>query len=78
MVVFQFYLQSGKERKVGWVMTVMLFLVKKFTSATASSFVTKAWGKILAHFHAVTVKCHGSIKKCLFGPPGRIICEQSP
>jgi hypothetical protein len=29
MAAFQFYLQSGKQRKVGWVgAAVMLFLVK--------------------------------------------------
>jgi hypothetical protein len=33
MVAFQFYLQSGTLRKVGWVgTTVMFFLVKKFPS----------------------------------------------
>jgi hypothetical protein len=30
MAVFQFYLQSGKHRKVGWGTTVLLFWSKKF------------------------------------------------
>jgi hypothetical protein len=60
---------------VGGGKTVMLFfdkknsLVKKrkcemvrYHDATASSFVTKVRGKVLAHFHAVTVKHHSSMQ----------------
>jgi hypothetical protein len=62
-------------RKVGWVRTtVMLLLVNKFPGekrkrktvhchdATASSFVTKVWGEVFSHLHAVTVHCHSSMQ----------------
>jgi hypothetical protein len=29
--------------------------------ATAISFVTKVWGEVFAHFHAVAVKRHSSM-----------------
>jgi hypothetical protein len=31
--------------------------------ATASSFVNKLWGKVLARFHADTIKHHTSMQK---------------
>jgi hypothetical protein len=72
MVTFQLYLQSEKPR-VGGGMTVMLFLVKKFPGekevetlhcrdARKSSFVSKVRGEVFAHFHAVTVKRHSSMR----------------
>jgi hypothetical protein len=92
MAVFQFHLQSGKQRKIGWVgTTVMLFLVKKIPwwkmkcdrvrcrDAVASSFVVaKVRSEVFSHFHAVVVIRHSSMRNRLFGLPGRILCEQSP
>jgi hypothetical protein len=62
MAVFRLYLQSGKRRKLGWMgTTVMLFLLKNSLicchDATASSFVSKVWDEIFAHFHGVAIKC---------------------
>jgi hypothetical protein len=45
--------------------------------ATASSFITKVWVELFAHFHAVAVKWHSSMRNLLFGLPGRILYEQS-
>jgi hypothetical protein len=65
----------------------MLLLVKnsvkeawgmRCRDAIASSFVTKVRGEVFAHFHAVAVKLHSSVRNWLFGLPGRILCEQSP
>jgi hypothetical protein len=47
-------------------------------NATASSFVAKFRGDVFAHFHAVAVKRHSSMRNCLFGLPARILCKQSP
>jgi hypothetical protein len=30
--------------------------------ATASCFVAKVWGEVLAHFHTVAITCHGSMQ----------------
>jgi hypothetical protein len=49
-----------------------------YCGATATSFVAKVRGKVIAHFHIVTVKRHSSMRNWLFGLPGRILCEQSP
>jgi hypothetical protein len=70
MVAFQFYLQSGKQRKVGWVGDDShVVFGKKFPGenrkcetvhchdAAASSFVTKVWSKVFTNFHAVAVEC---------------------
>jgi hypothetical protein len=46
--------------------------------ATASSFVAKVRGEVFAHFHAVAVKLHNSMRNGLFGLPRWILCEQSP
>jgi hypothetical protein len=89
MTVFIFYLQSGKRRKVGWVGDDShVVFGKKFPgekgsemvhchNAIASSLVTKVWGEVLAHFHAVAIKCHSSKQNWLFGLSGRTLCEQS-
>jgi hypothetical protein len=45
---------------------------------TSSSFVTKVWGEVFAHFLAVAVEGQGCMRNWLFGLPGRIRCEQSP
>jgi hypothetical protein len=34
--------------------------------AIASSIVTKVWGEVVTHFHAVTVECHSNMQKWLF------------
>jgi hypothetical protein len=39
--------------------------------ATANSFVPKVKGEVFAHFHAVAVKRHSSMRNWLFGLPGR-------
>jgi hypothetical protein len=44
--------------------------------ATASSFVTRVCGEVFVHFHAVTIKCHSSMRNWLFHMPGWILCEQ--
>jgi hypothetical protein len=89
MTVFKFYLQSGKQRKVGRMgTTVMLFLSKipqwkrkcemaHCCDATASSFVTIVWG-ISSHIHGVVLKHHSSMWNWLFGLPERIPYEQTP
>jgi hypothetical protein len=46
--------------------------------ATASSFVAKVRGEAFAHFHAVAVKRHNSVRNLLFVLRGQILCEQSP
>jgi hypothetical protein len=78
MAAFQFYLQSGKQIKVGqvgddsYVVFGQRFPGEKGSvsvrcrNATASSFVTKVRGEVLAHFHAVAVKSRISIRNCLF------------
>jgi hypothetical protein len=90
MIAFKLYLPSGRQRKVWWVADdshVMLgerFLVERkretvrCRDATASSFVVKFLGKVLAHFEAVAVKCHSNMRKWLFDLPGRILCERYP
>jgi hypothetical protein len=45
--------------------------------ATAISFVAKFRGEVFAHFHAVAVKCHSSIRNLMFGLLERILCERS-
>jgi hypothetical protein len=45
---------------------------------TASSFVANIRGEVFAHFQAVIIKRHSSMRNWLFGLPGRILCEQSP
>jgi hypothetical protein len=90
MAAFQFYLQSGKQRNVGWVGYVShVVFGQKFPGdkrkcemvccrvATASSSVAKVWGEVFANFHVVTINCYSSIWNWLFGLPGQIICEQS-
>jgi hypothetical protein len=91
MAAFQFYLQSGKQRKIGWVRDdshvafgkKILYWKRKFETvccrdATASSFVAKLCAKVFVHFHAVVVQCLSSMQNLLFGLPGPILCEQSP
>jgi hypothetical protein len=87
MATFQFYLQLGKQRKVGWV---MLFLVKnslvKERSVRRCVVVMqqpvllspKFEDEVFAHFHAITIKYHSSMRNWLFALPGRILYEQSP
>jgi hypothetical protein len=67
-------------------MTVMLFFRKKIPGekwrvrchdATASSFVTKVWGEVLAHSHAVAIKHHSIMQNWLFGLPIWIFSERS-
>jgi hypothetical protein len=67
MAASQFYVQSGKYRKVETI--VKLFFVKKFRyekrkcetvhchNARARSFAAKVRGEVFAYFHAVAVKC---------------------
>jgi hypothetical protein len=92
MVALQFYLQSWKHRKLGWVGGEdrhVVFWSKipwwegkceavLCRDSTASSSVAKVRGEVFAHFHAVAVKRHSSMRNWLFGLPGRILCKQSP
>jgi hypothetical protein len=84
MTAFQFYFRSGKQRKVGWMGTTMLFWSKiswgkrkcetvRCRDATASSFVAR--GEVFEHFHRLAVKHHSSMRNRLFGLPGRILYE---
>jgi hypothetical protein len=90
MAAFKLYLQSGKQRRVGWVGdNSHVVLGKKIhwwkrkcqtvrcRDATASSFVAKVRGEGFAYFHAVAVKPYSSMQNWLFGLPGLILCEQS-
>jgi hypothetical protein len=43
--------------------------------ATASSFVARVRGEVFAHFHAVAVKRHSSMRNWLFRLLGRILYE---
>jgi hypothetical protein len=45
---------------------------------TASSLVANIRGEVFAHFQAVAIKRHSSIRNGLFGLPGRILRVQSP
>jgi hypothetical protein len=67
--------QSGKQRNVGWVgedshVGIPWWKRKHETvrcrDATASSFVAKVRGEVFAHFQAVAVKPHSSMRKLLF------------
>jgi hypothetical protein len=75
MAAFRFYLQSGKQIKIGFVGddSHVVFLKKnpwlkrkcetvRCRDATASSFVAKVRGEVFAHFHAVAVKRHNSMR----------------
>jgi hypothetical protein len=75
MVTFQLYLQSGKQRKVGWWKRKCENV--RYHDAMASSFVAKVWDS-LHTFHIATVKCHSSMWNWLFGLPERVLCEPSP
>jgi hypothetical protein len=89
MAAFQFYLQSGKQRKVRWMgEDNHVVRGKKFPSekkcekcarrdATANSFVAKVRLEVFAHFQAVAVKRHCSIQNWLFCLPGRILCKHT-
>jgi hypothetical protein len=64
-------------------MTVMLLLVKHslvkngaLLWCNSQLFHCQIWGEVLAHFHALTVKCHSSLQNPLFGLPGWILCDQ--
>jgi GGDEF domain-containing protein len=66
MTAFQFYLQLGKQRKVGRVGgdSHVVFVISHPPTAsqsTANSFVAKIRGEVSAHFHEIpeniTVEC---------------------
>jgi hypothetical protein len=92
MAVFHFYLQLGKQRKVGWVgdgshvvfssknslMSKSKYETVHCRDATASSFIAEVRGEVFARFHAVALKRHSSMRNWLFGLLGRILCQQSP
>jgi hypothetical protein len=68
---FSFIFNQGKKRKVGWDDSQVVF-DQKFPGEkgsmmvhchdTTSSFVAKLQGKVLAHFHAVTIKHRSSMQ----------------
>jgi hypothetical protein len=85
----QFYLQSGKQKsRVGGDDSHVAFCQKfpgeKGTvrqccnDATASYFVAKVRGEAVAHFHAVAMKRHSSLRNWLFCLSERILYEHSP
>jgi hypothetical protein len=90
MAAFQFYFQSGKQRREEWARDDSHVVSAKIPwwkrkcetvcchDATASNFVGKVRCEVFAHFHAVTVKCHSSMQNWLLGLPVRILYEQSP
>jgi hypothetical protein len=78
MTAFQFYLQSGKQRKVEWVGDDSRFWLKilwckrkyemvRCRDATAISFVPKVRSEVFEHFHAVAEKRLSSMRNRLFG-----------
>jgi hypothetical protein len=73
MAAFQFYFQSGKQRKIVQVgdddcvvfgkknsLVKRKFKMMHYRAGTAGSFVDKVWGN-LCHSHAVTVKYHSNM-----------------
>jgi hypothetical protein len=81
MAAFQFYLQSGKQRNVGWAgdnsynVFGKRFRGKKGSvrrvrcrDANASSFVAKVRGEIFANFHADAMECQGSFRALTVWP----------
>jgi hypothetical protein len=75
IAAFQFYVQSRKQRKVGLVGDDSHVVFgqkfhgerKKFEmvcshDATASSFVAKVQGEVIAHFHSMGIKHHSSMQ----------------
>jgi hypothetical protein len=46
--------------------------------AKATSFFAKVRGEVFAHFHAVAVKHHGSVRNRLFDLPGLILYKKNP
>jgi hypothetical protein len=70
MMAFQFYLQSGKQRKIGCVGDHShVVFGQNFPSekvnvrwCVASSFAAKVLGEVFAQFHTVAVKCHSSMQ----------------
>jgi hypothetical protein len=91
MAASQFYLQSGKERKVGWAgddshvvfgKRIPWWKIKcetvRCSDATHSSFSAKFRSEVFAHFQAVAAKSHSSMKNWLLDLPGQILCEQFP
>jgi hypothetical protein len=75
IAAFQLYLQSGNQRKVGWVGDDShVVFYQKFPGekgsvslvccgdTTANSLVTKVQGEVFTHFHAVTVQYHRSMQ----------------
>jgi hypothetical protein len=64
MAAFQFYLQSGKQTKVGCMgHDSHIFFGKKFChNATATCSIIKVQGEVFTYFHAVAVKHHSSMR----------------
>jgi hypothetical protein len=64
MAALQFYLQSGKQRNVGWVADdSYVGFGQKFSGAKGSvrrCVFTKVRGEVFAHFLAIAVKRHNS------------------
>jgi hypothetical protein len=90
IVAFQFYLQSGKQRKVGRVGDDShVVFGNKFHGEKGNVrrcvvvmqqpvlLSPRFRGEVFAYFHTVAVKRHSSMRNWLFGLPGRILCEQS-
>jgi hypothetical protein len=86
MAAFQYYLQSGKQRKLGWVGDDSHFVFdQKFPGKRRSvrqcvvmmkpvDLLPKLEGEVCAHFHKLTVKRHSSMRNGLFCLPGRMLC----
>jgi hypothetical protein len=91
MTAFQFYLRSGKQRKVRWVGddSHVIFgkknsLVKKTKcetvrccDSTASCFVVKVRGEVFSHFHPVAVTSRSSMRNWMFGLPDEFFVNNS-
>jgi hypothetical protein len=89
MGAFQFYFESAKQRKVGWVAATVFSWLKivkivkkyyevvRYSDARASSFVLKVREEVFAHSHTLTAKHHSNMPNLLFGLPGRILREKS-
>jgi hypothetical protein len=82
MAAFQFYLQSGKKKKLWWVRDYSHVVSSKknpwwkgsvrwYIFVKQQFFVAKVWGEVFSHFHAVAGKGHSSMRNWLFGLQGR-------
>jgi hypothetical protein len=74
-------IRETETRRVGGGRQSCCFLDKRSPGEEGSvkrSVVAKFQCVVFAHFHAFAVRCRGNMWNWVFGPAGRIFCEQSP